>query len=163
MHVDWVSWSLHVVVGVLCLETVLRLFNDGRRVEAASLLVVGLLAAAVQTWARPFRRWRQKRAAHWPMTQARVESWNVAPVGGGEDDRRQRHEHPVVEHEARETHEEARRERHVPPKRIKEALQPRKKEEEEEKAAPAPVITPVKPPVVGGVPLSIMARFKKTK
>jgi hypothetical protein len=58
-----------------------------RGVMAVVVAATALFAtvAAVQTWARPFRRWRQKRAAHWPMTQARVESWNVAPVGGGED------------------------------------------------------------------------------
>lgn len=85
MHVDWVGWSVRVVLGILWFESLLRFVNNGQRTAAASLLVFGLTEAAVETWVRPLRWWKQRRAEPWPVTQAHVESWNVAPVGGGED------------------------------------------------------------------------------
>jgi hypothetical protein len=85
LHVDWVGWSVRVVLGLLWFESLLKLLNHGQRIATASLLVFGLMVAAVETWARPFQWWRQRRVEPWPITQAHVESWNVSPVGGGEE------------------------------------------------------------------------------
>jgi hypothetical protein len=75
---SWGGWVSRVVLGVLWLNGLFGLFNNGHNTAATSILVTGLMVAiVVEKWVRPFRRWSQRRAQSWPMTQAHVESVSV--------------------------------------------------------------------------------------
>ena len=82
---SWGGWVLRVVLAVLWLNSLFRLFNNGHGTAATTILVTGLIvAAAIETWVRPFRRWSLRRAQTWLIAQAHVESASVSQSKAGE-------------------------------------------------------------------------------
>jgi hypothetical protein len=76
---------LRAVLAVLWLNGLFRLFNHGHGTAASTILVAGVIAAAVvEAWVRPFRRWSLRRAQSWPVAQAHVESASVSQAKAGE-------------------------------------------------------------------------------
>lgn len=82
---SWGGWVLRAVLAVLWLNGLFRLFNHSHGTAPTTILVAGVIAAAVlEVWLRPFRRWSLRRAQSWPVAQAHVESASVSQAKAGE-------------------------------------------------------------------------------